>query len=763
MKEITKYQSAELSKVNSQVQIHNELLAEFDIYYELFNINLIKQATELAITSRLYLDPYYDKKEMDNASINSISQKVYSRIIDGNFDTVELYKISFPKNKFEQRMFSYYDITSYALRFLFAIIIHRKYTKKECVFGGQNDIFSKHNTFTDVYQKHKEDFWNWQKGKIKSNSYNWIYIADIKDYYKSISINILSKQLNKHLGINSFKFFSAFKKCYNEITIGSWCDHFIQNIYLFDIDNSLSKLDGISYARFTDDIRVFCKKEKDCKIVHDLIVKELESLDLEINNDKRFVIQELSEYLGDEFVITDLNNYQKDGYSHYIKIKDIDKYNVENLIRIKTNSIDIGINFLSKYEQEKLPKHLTHKNRIEGKSGFTINGIEMLSFIDKLESGYYNVDLIKLQSLARIIEFSYGSYTFYFKVIRLYIKLVTQIHNKNQLSLENSFNDLLHAIGYSPFDKIEDCLKTQISYYKAYIFIRVIFSDLNENEKFFSNLSVNRAIRISMVGVFLNILIKGPYYLGSEVFFHLTKDYTNELKLKNGEKFCYSINYWKKIFRLINNEHSIHHEGYKRQLINYLLELLPDAHEIKLLHANILKSEKKYRDAIALYLELENQGQNVSNFNLAYCYVEVGNKEEALLRYTKELQSKQSSAAFNNRSLLYQEFNNLEKALEDLNNAINLETEELYYLNRAKLKVKLGDLQSAIEDIESAYLLDKNVELIKYKAKVYVKHRKTEQAIIEIERYCDLKGWTSEDVRNREIAEIKGEKPKPLN
>src|SRR5687768_15119254 len=121
--EIEKYTNRSLSVIDKQIQVTNNILAEYDIFNELLNRENIRGAAELAITSRKYLDQYYDKNEIEDANIELLVQKVYSRIQSGLFEQKAEFSISVPKNRHQDRRLVYYDLPSYTIRYLIALII----------------------------------------------------------------------------------------------------------------------------------------------------------------------------------------------------------------------------------------------------------------------------------------------------------------------------------------------------------------------------------------------------------------------------------------------------------------------------------------------------------------------------------------------------------------------------------------------------------------------------------------------------------------
>lgn len=765
--EIARYTERTFSVISKQIQITNNLLVEHDMFNEMLNRDNIIRAVELAISSRKYTDQYYDKREFDLLDIEFLILKVSNRIQSGLFEQKRLYTIDIPKNRIEARNLNYYDLASYSIRFLITQLIFDRTVASDCSFGGKEEIFKVHNSEVDLYKIHSESFWSWQKEQIKSSKYEWVYIADIRHYYASISTDKLVEILESEFNIKSPRFLSAFKQCFNEISFGCWCDHFLQNLYLKCLDNKLSNIPNISYARLTDDIRVFCKNEIDCITVHEIILETLNSLGLSLNDDKQFIIEPIthagssstlpSKVSNEHFVYNWIyDKSQKHKFSHFIKIDEIDRYEIDNILRITNGSETSHTWCRPKYEQE-LPRKLTLKELVEGKSGFKLGKYDLNVFIEFLEKAQENeIGEQEYEKLAYVIQYSFMNYKFYQRVIKLYLELLCKTISST--TLQTSWSNLIKALGY--YQKGEwfeyNYTTTSAEIYKVYALIRALFTTFsNKNLTYYDVLNQEVDIDIDLIGITVTLFkvdSKDTDYLLSELIYLINSGAFDEIKLENDEVLFKSLTFWNDVIN------SVKSKAYYRPymiggLLNNIIKVVPNSIELTELIAPLYYEQKRYEEAMYKYKYLIKMNRTVSFFRLAYCCAEAGFIDDAILYYTEQLHTNKESGAYNNRALLFLEKKDYLKALQDLGTAISLKPEELYYSNRATVLSEMQDYGAAINDLDKAYSFNKNNQLIKRKAQIFKQANMLGEARIAIDYYCDLQVHSASS-RQQEISSL---------
>lgn len=768
---IIQTKNRDLSIIDRHIQITNNLLAEHDIFNEMLNLETIRKAAELAISARKLLDQFYDKNEIEGINLDFLIQKVFNRIQNGLFDQKKLYSISLPKNRIQSREHDYYDLPSYTIRFLISYIIYKRVQISNCVFGGKDEIFIQQSNEIDIYKQHNEAFWSWQKKQILKNEFEWVYIADIEKYYNSISTSKLASILESRYNITSPRFLKAFEECFTDISLGCWCDHFVQNIYLTNLDQRLSLIDNIEYARLTDDIRIFCKTESDCEKVHVIVQETLNELNLKLNKDKQFVLHPIEFYKTDDWPKYEgeenYNNWKHhqthpSRFSHYIRIDDIDKYEIENILKITLGSHDHYWWCNPKYEQNKLPKKLTLKTLLEGDSGFKLGEYDLNLFLDRVENGpTASITEDDIFKLTLVIKYSYMNYKFYYRVIKIYFYLLI-IDNLEEDKIKNRWDKLIESIGYTCGDNWYDYKSTTHGddKYKTYIFLKILFSQIRHREiTFYEWLTKKIHIKTSIGGIIVEIFTGKYEYISSEILFLMHSGTMNDIKF-NEQVFWSSIPFWQSVIGRIEELESL---PALRLLIDNILKALPDSTEIMEEDAYISLNECRFEEAYKKYKHLHKIGHTISLFQLAYCCAKLGQITEAIEYYSSHLKTSPDCSAFNNRALLYMNSKEFDKALKDFNLAIKLSPDdESYYRNRSILHSRMDNHGLAADDIETSFNLCKNPDLIKQKSYILIKANKVEEAKFEITRYCDLENYSLE-ARNQAINQLLKSVPFPKN
>jgi hypothetical protein len=151
---------------------------------------------------------------------------------------------------------------------------------------------------------------------VKNISEHYCYKLDIKDYFNSIDVNLLLRQL-KTLFFDDKKLFKFFKKMLMQnksvllgqtvketrgAMAGTPTSPFLANVFLTELDKHFLNL-GVPYARYSDDVIVFAKTEEELAAHKNFINNFLKRLNLEVNQSKEQVIKpnEPWVFLGIEF------------------------------------------------------------------------------------------------------------------------------------------------------------------------------------------------------------------------------------------------------------------------------------------------------------------------------------------------------------------------------------------------------------------------------------------------------------------------------
>ena len=261
-KGLIKYTSAEISSINTQLQIGNSILSEIDLYNEFLDIKNIRNAVELAINARYNLDLYFDPQEIFNLNTESLIHEIYSELKECSFNIKQKYSFEYLKNLNDNRYVLYLEIKSYSIRFLVSLILYKRINFSKLLFHDHNAIFSIQTK--DIFKIISDSFLQWQKEIISKRNYEWIVMVDISNYYQSLDSKILNKKILSHLGNISVNRIPKLVEIYieqSDINIGNWCDNFLQDIMLFNLDQIMESEKWL-YGRFTDDIRVFAEMKR---------------------------------------------------------------------------------------------------------------------------------------------------------------------------------------------------------------------------------------------------------------------------------------------------------------------------------------------------------------------------------------------------------------------------------------------------------------------------------------------------------------------
>ena len=415
-------------------------------FHDLLDLNNIQIAVDFAIHARTHLDPFFDPFELKNNSKEAIAKNVKKILSSKGISLsgyVSNYTIFYSKNLHQTRSFNYTDITSYSIKFLISYLLFKRLKLPDCIFGGKDEIFS--FNMGDVFGLTGYHFGNWQKGIINSGNYNWVVISDISDYYNKININTLINKIINIIGSEcdekTIKILNAYIK---KISVGDWCDHFLQNIFLLDLDAQLTN-EKWAYSRMTDDFRIFCKTESDSQTVFNLLSSSLKDLNLKVNEDKMFVIRPpftpgpLVESIDnlDDMVYESINDDDiKYLYSPYLELKKISEYDIENLKKLIGTSSGEPACYEDIFRQDVLPKKITLTEDIDGKSGFKLENISIELLFKKYEENK-TFDESDFLNMLKIIKGGFGNYRFYYRMIYTFLDMLTKTDDRKSIEFYN--------------------------------------------------------------------------------------------------------------------------------------------------------------------------------------------------------------------------------------------------------------------------------------------------------------------------------------
>ncbi|MFK7774770.1 MAG: RNA-directed DNA polymerase [Saprospiraceae bacterium] len=130
----------------------------------------------------------------------------------------------------------------------------------------------------------------------KENPTAWVLQTDIKSFFKNIRHDLLLERLESKLSSQVFnilkQYLNATLKSTEDLekkgmAIGAELNYLLASAYLLPIDAAIFHSEKvIHYARYVDDILIFCQDEKESREVQKMIELELEKIGLGLNFSK---------------------------------------------------------------------------------------------------------------------------------------------------------------------------------------------------------------------------------------------------------------------------------------------------------------------------------------------------------------------------------------------------------------------------------------------------------------------------------------------
>jgi hypothetical protein len=705
----------------------NELKAE------LLKDDRIIKAIKRAYHARQYLDPICFPGDIQNCDELKIIECV-NRCIRYNkkIKHSELGVIKIPKNRKQNRVFYYTPFINYVVKFLISEYIFEKSSVSKKVFGGNKEIFS--NPKGDVFRFSVIQFRAWQKRELKNKAYKWIVIADITKFYDSISSETLAQKISDIINVDCDYRFKAFiKRFYNSLSIGDWCDHYIQNIYFSKLDKALSNSKW-SYGRMTDDIRVFCRNIEEAEEAYSLIEKEIAKIKLAINTDKLFIInpewkleESVYRYSIKEPSGSFNENVQKYKYSPYIPIAHISNYSKQNLWKIVRDSGNWAIDYENYFFEKELPKNITLLDEIDGKYGFKHEEDDLNTIVDEIEKSKYKQSEEALEALQLFIKYGFGNYRFYYRLIYTYLCL---LYNYDKSKITNKFSKTFFYDSWTAVGSIH-------FYYLA----KILFID---------HISLLESLNKKFDGFIVNVIVKlGDFAVVSDdgyrnyLWYVLTNIYVPNDSIKLD---CKKEDFWIQRLKEFFNNENIEHYSINNYLV-FLQKKFPNSNMVSFYFAEYYYYSCHYDWALQKYEPIMFDSQLIEDFSINHrigtSYEMLGDYENALKYYDLEIELNNNSDTYNNRAVLNLMTDNFELAESDLNKAITIKERFEYFYNLAGLKFLKKCYKSAIDYLERSMQLSNykwehdEANLYELLAILYIKDKQYEKSIEAAKKYIE--------------------------
>ncbi|WP_339033597.1 reverse transcriptase domain-containing protein [Spiroplasma endosymbiont of Cantharis rufa] len=319
-----------LCKPDKYIEFTLEILNLLEIIS--FDNDILK--LENSVYDSLLQNSLIIKKDFYKMKINNFKNQIneISDLIElKDFNYLILKKIKFWYSFRIHRNLKFRQIYTYKKDFKHYKEYHNFF---EIIFNYQY-LFNKKSIFIDNLFSYRENknYIQMLEKHVDSRSEYFLTI-DIKKYFDSIDINILSKIIWKKL--NKILWFEDIKKIVKHfciknggLKIGFSCSPFLSNLYLTDFDEQIlkeCKKEELIYTRYADDILISSKIEIDEKSILEIISSKFEKLKLEINKVKQKSIdinKSNFKYMGATFIKNNNKIILKKPNSYFNKIKQI--------------------------------------------------------------------------------------------------------------------------------------------------------------------------------------------------------------------------------------------------------------------------------------------------------------------------------------------------------------------------------------------------------------------------------------------------------
>lgn len=735
-----------IQKQDKQIVVVNNILATRKLSDLLIDKRRVEKAIDLAWNARLKLDPFYDPFELHSIDKSSLVADIITTLntADTKKSLSAPFLINVPKNKISSRSSRYLNIKDYSIRFLLSKILSEKIKFPDNIFGGRDEVFSVDDG--TLFEMERVRFQSIQNSALLSGRYSWVVYIDISSYYECINKDILIKIIeNKLLLVSEEKFVKLLHIYLSDITIGCWCDNFLQNIYFNNLDAVLNS-HGWTYFRMTDDIRIFCKSKEEAELALQIIKTELAKLKLSINRGKHFVVKPMTSV---ERFETNREDYEYGDLSPILELSRISEYPVENIFTLFRDSE--GREWINHKYENRFPRKFTYRDELLEKTGFQINGIDVKEIIIDVEQRL-DLSLDDYSILFQIIFNTYSSYQFKKRVVRLF--LIHVFSNSSVAAVDEVFIKVLRKL-------TSDCC-TGSNGFLSYNFLQFMFLD---REMVPNQLLIKRHAK-AIWNWFYQMIINNDYrssYLLKVARYIIEHSLFRLVHHMHGEVLSYD-KFWG---RVIDKEAELKKEDLKYRFsytlnsVHFLQGLFPSSSLLNLKRADYYYKKEQYSEALQYFLQLLSS-ENLTDqfFKVGYCYYHIKDYKNAIFYYSEYLKKYNSSTAYNNRGVIYKELKQFDEALLDFDKAIDLEISALYFENRAACFMELSQFDEALVDLDLAIEIKETNDpgthryVYRKRAKVKKELGDVPGAIADIELYCNLFYYSNPETTASLIKEL---------
>lgn len=244
---------------------------------------------------------------------------------------------------------------------------------------------------------------------------------------------------------------------YMSLIPGCAFSSFLANVTLKDLDEKMAKLEGVTYARYSDDMIFFAEKREDLLDIDRMVLEELSKFGLKINPDK-YVYYEP----GEPFEFLGLRIYKDENNKKCIDIKSSGLKKMKRHIKSGVNRRRKRITMNNKEPKVELAKFF-----------YDLNSKLYKTFIYNPSSfgwGYYVFNNVNVIDSLRELDF-------YLKERARY--LYTGKNNKNNLNRIS--DEELYDLGMKSFVQMYILFKADMDFYKTEVRdIERVMADLTE-------------------------------------------------------------------------------------------------------------------------------------------------------------------------------------------------------------------------------------------------------------------------------------------
>ena len=251
---------------------------------EVRNRDTLDQAFEYACYDRIRIDYYMDFFELEffrshkSQVLDELEEELKSA---STFRQRPAYAFFPPKTELSLRRMVYLNFKDLVVRYSFAIVFAKVLDSQllpTCFANRRATGEQADRSLTaDFSSESWPDFCSWQREQAQSNT--TLLRTDISSFYDSISHDYLVESLSDALSVPDDSQLMELFRCvltvpvlaYSSETghvlpavdmrqglpIGNNTEGFFANIYLKDVDGSMSQLRGVQFGRYNDDMRIF--------------------------------------------------------------------------------------------------------------------------------------------------------------------------------------------------------------------------------------------------------------------------------------------------------------------------------------------------------------------------------------------------------------------------------------------------------------------------------------------------------------------------